>query len=798
MKLQMKLLLPITALLILLLGISGYMSYSDAERNLRDGIIKTFKREGQAMVEGLENIINSSIHELDLMSTRPDIENFFAGDLSDPAHIEKGNAALRAIIARNTVFTRMSILSLEGRTVAASDPKTDTLGKNLSNRIYFTEAAAGKQYASSIFLSGATKQPVFLATVPITKEGKVVGVLRAAFDMTSFEKLLQGLAAHLPPGGDAYILNEDGLIAVTNNPQWLFNDRLSPIPTFKQWVNSKNEGLDEIITDAGDLAMFYHAPAFDGKFMPVVRAIKSEAFASLDEMFLQSISIVIVGILLGAIVVFVILIPVVRALKQGVDFATEISQGNLSGKLNVHRKDEIGDLANALRTIPKSLNEIIDEYGELGTKIRNGYLDSYGNVQKFDGDFSTLIRGTNGILDSFKALLENINSPVFVLDKNLKATYANAVTRSLVGEDYQGKDCKTLFNNEDDGTSQDAVLIAHRTKKTAGNETVTRPQGRHIDVTYSAIPMLNDKGELNSILILVTDVTNIKKTQHTIMQVAADVTEIADRVATASEQLSAQVEHVTDGCNSQRDRTASAAAAIEEMNATVLEVANNAEQARVQAGETQEKAGEGTQLVSKVVRAMGDVNEVSLQLSQDIKALGDQVQSIGSVMGVISDIADQTNLLALNAAIEAARAGDAGRGFAVVADEVRKLAEKTMSATSEVGTSITGIQRSTAANIAQFEKAVKIISDATELSNTSGIALEEIQELAEHNASLITGIATAAEEQSATSEELSQVSSGVSEIADEISLGMNEASAAVRDLAHLAVELKENLRKLQG
>ncbi len=195
---------------------------------------------------------------------------------------------------------------------------------------------------------------------------------------------------------------------------------------------------------------------------------------------------------------------------------------------------------------------------------------------------------------------------------------------------------------------------------------------------------------------------------------------------------------------------------------------------------------------------MGEVNNVSLQLSHDIKSLGDQVQAIGSVMGVISDIADQTNLLALNAAIEAARAGDAGRGFAVVADEVRKLAEKTMSATTEVGASITGIQRSTAANIEQFEKAVKIIGDATHLSNTSGEALAEIQNLAEHNASLITGIATAAEEQSATSEELSQVASSVSQIADEISGGMNEASSAVRDLAQLAVELKDNLRRLQS
>ncbi len=796
MKLQMKLLLPIIALIVILLSVNGYVNYLDTEAALSDSIIKTFKRETAALANAADQFSERSIADAERIAKNPALAQFLLQSSHDAASVTAMNELLAREKSLYTDIDRIVLLDTKGDVQAISIDGFEKIGANYRNRLYYTEAMAGKSSISSIYVSSTDNKAVISVGAPIMHEGKVLGLVRMAYSVEFLTETLKTLS--LPNGGAAFILNDEGLIAISDTQQWLFNDKLGPILTFKKWAREKNEGLEEMTTDAGDVALFYHAPTKNKLLTPVVRAVKSDAFASLDEILYHSLMSMVLAVILGSVVVFILLIPVVRALKQGVDFATEIAQGNLSGELKVHRKDEIGDLANALRTIPTSLKEVMLEYRRLEHLVETGDIAAKGNAKQFQGEFSNLINGTNGILSRLLAIIHGLPSPVVVLDKDLRTKYVNGIAQRDLGSDFHGKNVSQLFAPEDEGTDADAIQKAYRSKQPASNETMAHPHGANVDIAYTAMPMLDKTANLASMVLLVTNLTSIKQTQRTIVQVAADVTEIADRVATASEQLSAQVDHVTDGCNSQRDRTASSAAAIEEMNATVLEVANNAEQARVQAGETQEKASEGAQLVSKVVHAMGEVNEVSLQLSQDIKALGDQVQSIGSVMGVISDIADQTNLLALNAAIEAARAGDAGRGFAVVADEVRKLAEKTMSATNEVGTSITGIQRSTAANIAQFEKAVKIIGDATELSNTSGVALEEIQELAEHNASLITGIATAAEEQSATSEELSQVSSAVSEIADEISHGMNDASAAVRDLAQLAVELKENLRKLQG
>ena len=152
-------------------------------------------------------------------------------------------------------------------------------------------------------------------------------------------------------------------------------------------------------------------------------------------------------------------------------------------------------------------------------------------------------------------------------------------------------------------------------------------------------------------------------------------------------------------------------------------------------------------------------------------------------MNVISDIADQTNLLALNAAIEAARAGDAGRGFAVVADEVRKLAEKTMTSTTDVSRAITAIQGSAQQSVNRMEEALQHVEKATSLANESGDALKLIVKHVEETADQVRTIATASEEQSASSEEITNTIAMVNEMSSQATQAMDEAAKAIGELA---------------
>ena len=278
------------------------------------------------------------------------------------------------------------------------------------------------------------------------------------------------------------------------------------------------------------------------------------------------------------------------------------------------------------------------------------------------------------------------------------------------------------------------------------------------------------------------------------LQAARQLEGVVEIVTSASEELSAQIEQSSRGADEQSSRVRETATAMEEMNATVLEVAKNAQQA----ADVSSQALEGAKIVSDAVKGIESVHEQSLSIMEDMNALGQQAEGIGQIMSVIADIADQTNLLALNAAIEAARAGDAGRGFAVVADEVRKLAEKTMTATQEVGQAIRGIQEGTKKNIDNVDKSAESIEEATKLSIRSGESLKQILENVHLVNDQVQSIATASEQQSAASEEINHSVEQVATISSETAQAMEQAAKAVADLAQQSQVLQGLIRDMKN
>ncbi|KHK03736.1 methyl-accepting chemotaxis protein [Desulfovibrio sp. TomC] len=273
------------------------------------------------------------------------------------------------------------------------------------------------------------------------------------------------------------------------------------------------------------------------------------------------------------------------------------------------------------------------------------------------------------------------------------------------------------------------------------------------------------------------------------LHAAGRIEGVVEAVTAASEQLAAQVEQSSRGAQDQSKQVAEAASSMDQLNSTVLEVAKNASQAADSADSARSKAEEGAAVVEAVVKGIVAVADQARALKEDMGALGRKAEGIGAIMDVISDIADQTNLLALNAAIEAARAGEAGRGFAVVADEVRKLAEKTMTATKEVGAAIKGIQDGTQQNVAGFDKAVQNVEAATAMARRSGDALTAIVGLVDAVADQVRSIATAAEEQSAAAEEIGRTVDRINRISGETAQVMHQSSSAVDNLAGQAKAL---------
>ncbi len=793
MKLQQKILLPIVALLILSMGILSYLTYQQTAKALTETSLNTMQVTSLTLQRMLDYSINSTKIFIGITAENTHVIDFSVKEQQTPQDVSRMNTWLATRASDLGMLSGFNLISTKGFIVASSNPKA--VGTDLNFRKYFQEALKGRIPKPEPRLSTITNEVLMAVVIPVKDtQGNIVSVLSGD---VSFAKVYDAVFKGITVGSKGYALAIDaqGRVVLDHVKDVLMKDNLPITPTMKK-IAQKGDGVTEYMNYFNEPVIAYHKKLEGSDMVVIARAEKRDVFSNLETLSSLSLYATVAAVILSALVVFLILRPVITAVAKGASFATAIANGDLNGSLEVQRNDEIGYLANSLRSIPESLNRIMEEYARVKKELSAGHIEVQGDSAQFQGAYAELIKGTNFTLQQYQHILNVFTAPVVVLDKNLRVTYLNDIGKRIVGDNYLHKTFHEIMKRDDSDTPGDALHKAVSSMSPATAETVARPGGKVIDISYTAIPLKDDTGKLACVLQLITDLTAIKSTQRTIIEVANQAQDISERMATASRQLSSQVEEVSNGAQVQRDRVTATAAAMEEMNSTVLEVASNAGEANTQSAAVRDKATEGTDLVSQVVVAIKSVNDVTLELESNMKQLGSQAESIGSVMDVISDIADQTNLLALNAAIEAARAGEAGRGFAVVADEVRKLAEKTMTATTEVGNSIRGIQETTKMNIDRVSESAGFAGKATDIAAVSGNSLEEILSLADTNTALISGIATAAEEQSATSEEINRSIDEINDIAGSTASGMAQASEAVHELSIMASELQDLLKKL--
>ncbi|SFD76450.1 methyl-accepting chemotaxis protein [Pseudomonas citronellolis] len=263
------------------------------------------------------------------------------------------------------------------------------------------------------------------------------------------------------------------------------------------------------------------------------------------------------------------------------------------------------------------------------------------------------------------------------------------------------------------------------------------------------------------------------------------------RITSSAQALSGVTERTQSGVNSQKAETDQVATAMNQMAATVHEVARNAEAAAHSAEQADGTVASGQQVVRRTLGRISELAEAVREASASIHDLGRESQNIGSVLDVIKAVAEQTNLLALNAAIEAARAGEQGRGFAVVADEVRALARRTQQSTAEIEKLIGALQNGAQASVQHMQHSHQLVEKSVGDAEQTETALGEIAAAVAVIHQMNQQIAAASEQQSAVAEEINRSVTSIRGIAD-------ESAQAMESTASSSVELAQLSRDLQG
>lgn len=514
-----------------------------------------------------------------------------------------------------------------------------------------------------------------------------------------------------------------------------------------------------------------HGESHDILGAMVVAVDVSPQFENLQSNQIKSAGISALGViaLLAALIVFMRL-SVVKPITSIATTAEEVAKGDLDAQFKVKGQDEMASLAGYLTDM---VDQIKDQ------------------------------------LQYNQSVLSGIVVPLFVTDGKLNFQFVNPPLQEILGlgeDDVQGRAVSDIFAC-DPGETQtcdvDGVMVSG--EPVTGRFLYRRADGVVFPLLFEASPLKDADGDTVGVICVLIDLTreeedkkNIELQRQNLLEVANEVTEVANKLNDASNALSLKMDQLASGVDTTADQTSQVATAMEEMNATVLEVAKNASETAEASSQANKVAADGGVVVGKTVTEINFVADTTENLAEALNALSSRAENIGQVMAVINDIADQTNLLALNAAIEAARAGEAGRGFAVVADEVRKLAEKTMDATKEVEGAISLIQQSTSDVVKEMDTAKERVLNTSGMAQEAGGVLEEIVAHSNTIADMVNGIATAAEEQSSTSDEINTRVTQINDLSQEVLSGIQESNRGIQEVSEMAQTLADLVSKFRN
>ena len=488
---------------------------------------------------------------------------------------------------------------------------------------------------------------------------------------------------------------------------------------------------------------------------------------------------------------------VIGPLNVSADYVDKISKGNIPAKISDNYNGDFNTIKNNLNTCIDAIGALVADANMLAKAAVEGKLATRADAGKHGGDFRKIVEGVNATLD---AVVGPLNVSADYVDKISKGNIPSKIT-----DNYNG-DFNTIKNNLN--TCIDAVnaLVADANmlaKAAVDGKLATRADAsKHggdfgkivegVNATLDAVigPLTEVGLELDKMaggdltVQIVSDYAgDFNRLKNTVNTLASQVRSAMQQIGSNANALVSAAEElnkVSQQMSASADETATQAnvvsAASEQVAANVQTVATGADEMGASIKEIAKNTADATRVATAAVKSAEATNET-------IGKLGQSSAEIGQVIKVITSIAQQTNLLALNATIEAARAGEAGKGFAVVANEVKELAKETAKATEDISRKIEAIQGDTKGAVAAIGQISSVIVQINDIQNTIASAVEE-------QSATTNEISRNLAEAAHGSTDITRNIGGVAEAARTTTAGATDTQKSAQSLERMSAELQ--------
>ncbi len=310
------------------------------------------------------------------------------------------------------------------------------------------------------------------------------------------------------------------------------------------------------------------------------------------------------------------------------------------------------------------------------------------------------------------------------------------------------------------------------------------------------------EGDLTQQATVTEDITgaiadSVNYTVEELRSLVSSVQATASKVAQTTSEVDATSTELLAASNEQMNEIQATGKSVLEMAARINTVSSQAQESAAVARQSLMAADSGLKAVQNAIGGMNAIRDQIQETSKRIKRLGESSQEIGEITELISDITEQTNVLALNAAIQAASAGEAGRGFSVVAEEVQRLAERSADATRQITALVRAIQTDTQDAVAAMERSTQGVVEGAKLSDNAGARLGEIDQVSRRLSELIQQISDSALREASLANAVADSIQNIFAVTEQTSEGTRTTAGQVRELSHMAEELRQSVARFK-